>query len=72
MKQYADRTRKASDRDVVVGQQVIVTNNAPHRNKYTPPYDIIPGTVTKIKGNSIFITHRRKEIMRPSSQVQPY
>ena len=72
MKQYADRTRKASDHNVVVGQQVILTNNAPHRNKYTPPYDIIPGTVTKIKGNSIFLTHRGREIMRPSFQVQAY
>ena len=69
MKRYADEKRKASDHEIVIGQPVMVTINTGHRNKYTPPWDKKPGVVTNIKGNGIFITHRGKEIMRSSEQV---
>ena len=72
MKRYADKARKASSHNIVIGQQVLITNNARHRNKYTPRWDTNPGVVTDIKGNGIFLTHRGKPIMRSSSQVKPY
>ncbi len=72
MKSYADKMRKASSHNIVVGQQVLITNNTRHRNKYTPHWDTNPGMVTDVKGNGIFLTHRGKQIMRSSSQVKPY
>ena len=72
MKNYADEKRRAASHNILVGQQVLVTNNTRHRNKYTPRWDTSPGMVTGVKGNSIFLTHKGKNIMRSSSQVKIY
>ena len=72
MKKHADKKRRASYHNITAGQQVLITNNTPHRNKYTPRWLPTPGVVTGVKGNGIFITHNNKNIMRSSSQVKPY
>ena len=72
MKSYADSKRKAAHHSITVGQQVLITNNKPHRNKYTPRWLPTPGLVTEVKGNGIFIAYKNKNIMRSSTQVKPY
>ena len=72
MKLYADSKRNAANHSITVGQQVLITNNKPNRNKYTPRWLPTPGLVTDVKGNGIFITHKNKNIMRSSTQVKPY
>ena len=72
MKLYADTKRNAAQHTLTVGQTVLITNNAPHRNKYTPRWLPTPGQVTAVKGNSISINYKNKDIMRSSSQVKPY
>ena len=72
MKGYADSKRKATQHNITVGQSVLITNNKPTRDKYTPRWLPIPGRVTAVKGNSISIDHQNKNIMRSSAQVKPY
>ena len=72
IKSYADTKRKASEHHIKIGQQVLITNNSPHRNKYTTKWDKTPRTVTQVKGNSIIMDSKGKSIMRSSRQVKPY
>ena len=44
IKSYADTKRKASEHHIKIGQQVLITNNSPHRNKYTTKWDKTPRT----------------------------
>lgn len=72
MKQYADKTRKATPHTFSQGDHVIVSVTKKHRNKTESFWNPIPGHVTNVKGNSILIKQGPKTIMRNSSQVKHY
>ena len=60
-KEYADRHRRAKEREYKVGDKVLI-----HQKKTTtkPPYDPDPYTVTQIKGTQITATRRGQQMTR--------
>ena len=60
-KEYADKHRRATDRQYKVGDTVLL-----HQKKTTtkPPYDPNPFTVTHTQGTKITFTRRVKEVTR--------
>ena len=60
-KEYADRHRRAKEREYKVGDKVLI-----HQKKTTtkPPYDPDPYTVTQIKGTQITSTRRGQQMTR--------
>ena len=60
-KEYADRHRRAKEREYKVGDKVLI-----HQKNTTtkPPYDPDPYTVTQIKGTQITATRRGQQMTR--------
>ena len=73
MKSYADLNRKAKQHAISVGQEVLITNNAPHRNKYTPRWLPTPGIVTAVKGNmlNLYLVRVKIQVQTNRNQSKP-
>jgi ribosomal protein L21E len=71
-KEYTDVKNKAKSHNISIGNSVITTNTSKIRNKITPRWNTVPGTVVEVKGNSVVIDQGNKQIMRSASQVKQY
>ena len=67
-----DTKHKAKPHNFKVGNEVLTTNVSNKRNKTTPKWNTKPGTVVKIKGNSLIIQQGAKQIMRSANQSKQY
>ena len=70
---YANQHNHAKKHKIKPGDTVLVADQTPHRNKFTPRWKTAPFSVTTVKGNAIFLKNGNKpSIMRTSSHVKPY
>lgn len=70
-KKYTDKKRKASPRNLEVGNKVLVTQK--HRNKFTTKFHPDPMVITKINGTQIVLKDKNgTQHRRNSSHVKLY
>jgi hypothetical protein len=70
---YADQRNRAAAHKINQGDAVLIADQTPHRNKFTPRWKNIRYKVTEVKGNAIFLQDGKKQgIMRTSAHVKPY
>ena len=68
MKLYADTRLKAKEKDIVVGDTVLVRQ--PKQNKLTPYYSPDPYTVIQKKGRMVIVKRNNHQLCRNTSQVK--
>ena len=70
-KEYADRKRRAEEKDFKVGERVLLRQ--PHKNKYSAPFCSDPFTIIKINGSQLEIQDKHgKTYKRNSAHVKKY
>ena len=70
-KEYADRKRRAEEKDFKVGERVLLRQ--PHKNKYSTPFCSDPFTIIKINGSQLEIQDKHGQTYkRNSAHVKKY
>ena len=70
-KEYADRKRRAEEKDFKVGERVLLRQ--PHKNKYSTPFCSDPFTIIKINGSQLEIQDKHGQThKRNSAHVKKY
>ena len=70
-KEYADRKRRAEEKDFKVGERVLLRQ--PHKNKYSTPFCGDPFTIIKKKGSQLEIQDKHGQTYkRNSAHVKKY
>lgn len=70
-KEYADRKRRAKEKDFKVGEKVLLRQ--PHKNKYSTQFSSDPFTIIKINGSQLEIQDKHGQTSkRNSAHVKKY
>lgn len=70
---YANQRNHAKAHQLKHGDTVLVADQTPHRNKFTPRWKSTPYSVSAVKGNAVFLQCGNKPtIVRNSAHVKPY